>query len=329
MTQQEILTLASTADGREVLGDWYDEQGRIDVARLYRDELPQREGPLRKRVESLTDEERAQLDEHARRWIAVGRCIQPADRALAEAALLACYRLSRLHPPKRLIWASSPLVACLAGARAALQLSGDSVVYDSVSGAVRGEVFIVVQGVVRDLMHTDVHSAVHDAVHDSVTRELEDALCSAVGDTVHGAVHRAVHGVMRRVVHFEVSNTTHRAIGDAVCYGLHSAAGVAVADLWRRYLEAQFSVGSWWWGPAAVSYALDVLRLDIGRDMELRARAYAALCESCCLIWPHREFAILCERPSELELEGPGETLEEMRRQRLVRVAWNGWEVTP
>jgi hypothetical protein len=82
-------------------------------------------------------------------------------------------------------------------------------------------------------------------------------------------------------------------------------------------------------GPAAVSYALDALRLDIGRDLELRARAYAALCESCFLVWPHREFAVLCERPRVLELEGPGETVEQMRRQRLIRVAWEGWKVVP
>jgi hypothetical protein len=227
------------------------------------------------------------------------------------------------------------LVTCLSGARAALQLSGDSVVYDSVSGAVRGEVFVAVQGVVRDLMCSDVHTAVHDAVYDGATRALEDALRGAVGGTVHGEAHRAVHGVMRRAVRVEVSNITRCAMGDAVQlavrdavhHGLHSASGVTVADLWWRYLGAQVSVGIWWWGPAAVSYALDVLRLDIGRDMELRARAYAALCESCCLVWPHRDFAILCERPRTLEVSGPGETVEEMRRQRLVRAAWDGWEV--
>jgi hypothetical protein len=51
---------------------------------------------------------------------------------------------------------------------------------------------------------------------------------------------------------------------------------------------------------------LDELRLDIGRDFELRARAYAATHESACWWWPHRDYVIVSERPSVLEKHANG-----------------------
>ena len=63
-------------------------------------------------------------------------------------------------------------------------------------------------------------------------------------------------------------------------------------------------------------YMLDVLGLDIGRDLELRARAYAATVESACYWWPHRQFVIVSERPTVLERKKNGD---------LKRVRWE-WE---
>jgi hypothetical protein len=317
----DTLTLATTPEGRAVLGDWYEEQGRLDVARLYRDEVPQRAVRLRKRVRKLTDEEHARLDEYARRWIAVGRCTEPADRDKAEAALLACYRYAGLAAPKRLVWAPSPLVTCLAGPQAALQLRGSGAAGDAVDGtvqramrsAVDDAMHRVVEDAVRDVVSDAVHDAVRDEAHRTARVAVDDMVSNTMSDAVHDAVRHEVNGPVRAAVHDAVSNTM----------------SAGVRNLWWRYLGAQLWIGLLRWGPASVHYALDVLRLDLGREMELRARAYAALCESCCLVWPHRDFAILCERPHAVELEGPGETVEEMLQQRLVRVAWSGWEVTP
>jgi hypothetical protein len=315
VTQDKILTLASTAEGRAVIADWYEEKGRLDVARLYRDELPPREGLLRRKVESLTDEEREQLDEYARRWIAVGRCTQPTDREKAEAALLACYRLSGLEPPKRLIWASSPPEACVGGAMEFLRLYRESSPMKRVTedGFVRrvvssaGEWKYILSRSVLQLPVT----AAQDAVSGHAREDVGD-VGFAVSDAVRALMQDALSEAMVKALD-SIPNYVEREV---------------TCRLWWRYIGAQLWSGLRWLGPAAVSYALDALRLDIGRDLELRARAYAALCESCFLIWPHKEFAVLCERPRVLELSGPGETVEQMRRQRLIRAAWEGWEVT-
>jgi hypothetical protein len=343
----DTLSIAATPQSRAVLGDWYEEQGRLDVAMLYRDQLPAREGPLRKRVEKITKSERKRLNEYARKWIAVARCTQPADREKAEAALLACYRLAGLDHPSRLVWAPSPLVTCLAGAQAALRLTSGTTgavrdaMFGAVSGALNNAVSAAVVGEERDAMSDAVSRAVNDAVsalHNSIHDVLRDVVSDEVRDAVNDAVSRVVCDKVNRPLRILVSGTANDAVSDAVSRAVGSTTSntmmsntmnVEVRHLWWRYLGAQFWVGLWWWGPSSIEFALDVLRLDIGREMELRARAYFALCESCCLVWPHKEFAVLCERPHTLELEGSGETVEQMSQQQLVRVAWEGWEVVP
>jgi hypothetical protein len=338
----DVLALAATPEGRAVLGDWCEEQGRLDVARLHRDQLPAREGSLRERVERLTKAEREQLDEHAQKWIAIGRCTQPADREKAEAALLACYRRAGLDHPKRLVWAPSPLVACLAGPMAALRLKRVEEVVDS---SVRDMGYNEMHDEIRNSMRDALCGAVDDSVRSAVYRVVDSAVYGMVYDVVRGAMHDAVnavlsgdavdgvagntlrdsvHEVLCAVVSDAVSNVADASMSDTM---MNDMMRPEVRDLWWRYLGAQFWVGLWWWGPSDIEFALDVLRLDIGRNMELRARAYFALCESCCLVWPHRDFAILCERPHTLKLSGPSETLEQMQQQGFVRAAWEGWEV--
>lgn len=98
------LALSPDPDARAVLADHWEEQGRLDVAMLYRDMLPEPTRKRRKRVNKLTDAERKKMPGWAQRWIAIGRSTQPADHPLAEAAIRACYRHSGLDD--RIRWSA-------------------------------------------------------------------------------------------------------------------------------------------------------------------------------------------------------------------------------
>jgi hypothetical protein len=89
-------------------------------------------------------------------------------------------------------------------------------------------------------------------------------------------------------------------------------------------MGGQFWVGwGYWWGsPSFTSFMLDCLGLDLGRDIELRARAYQAQAESACYWWPGRDFVLVSERPHTLEFDGPP------KPGSLKKAAWEGWEVT-
>ncbi len=318
---------ARTDDERLVAADHWYEQGRADVAMLLADHLPERK-KTRKRVDKMTEAETAAMKAHADKWIKIGLCTDPADRPLAEAAISACYRHAGLTPP-RIVWTPAPLVACMAGPIAAALLGSpgavDGAVDGAVSGAVDGAVSGAVSGAVGGAVNDAVDDAVDDAVHSAVSSAVDGAVHSAVRVVVRIAVDGAVGSAVDDAVHSAVSSAVHSAVDDAVDGAVRVVVGElpasdlksALSNNWYRYIGAQFWVGyGWgWWGPAAVDFALDVLRLDIGREMELRARAYAALCKSACWIWPHKDFCLVSERPSTLEITDG----------KLKRVAWK-WD---
>jgi hypothetical protein len=72
-----------------------------------------------------------------------------------------------------------------------------------------------------------------------------------------------------------------------------------------HWLGGQFWPG-WYWGSAYATFAVDVLGLDIGRDLELRMRAYAATVQSACYWYPTTRFVLVSERPTILETNDDG-----------------------
>jgi hypothetical protein len=73
-------------------------------------------------VEGLTTEQRALTRSVCQQWLEHGLTLRPADRATAEAGVGLVYREAGLPPPRRVVWAGSPL----AGVVAALALTAAS-----------------------------------------------------------------------------------------------------------------------------------------------------------------------------------------------------------
>jgi hypothetical protein len=297
------------------------------------------------RIDRLTPEQEARMDEWADRWIEIGLRTGPADRPRFEAAVAECYRFAGLEPP-RVVWCSSPLVAVVAGPIAASllhdALGRPGAAVDNTVGAMYHAVGVAVGDAVRGAVDDAVGVAVGDAVRGAV----DDAVGVAVGDAV-GAVGDAVDAVddaVRVAVRVAVT-AVDRAVGDAVGAvddavrvavdavdavdvavrvavtavdravrgavdavedAVRVAVRVAVGDAWWRYLGGQFWVGGSGWGPAWTSFFREVCGLRLAGDLWDRARAWEATVESACWWWPHPEFVTVSERPEEIHLEQVG-----------------------
>jgi hypothetical protein len=271
---------------------------RPDVARIWRDELPALGVKRRKRIDKMTKAESAQMAAWAKKWTAIGLSTERADRALAEAAIHACYRLSGHPQPKAVVWVPCPLVLAYAGPIAMHLLRRDSI-HDSVRDSVRASVRDSVRASVNDSVNASVRDSVHDSVRDSV----HDSVGASVRDSVRASVSDSVR--------------------DSV------SASVGCTEYWRHYLGGQFWVGGWGWGSAYPTFMLDVLGLDIGREQELKCRAYAALNSSACWSFWSRDFVLVSERPTLIKKHGDGQL-------EVARWEWtdadgvtHSWEVRP
>lgn len=158
------------------------------------------------RITRLTDEQKAAIPDHVRKWIDIGRCTDEADWATFESAAAACYRHAGLTWHGRVVRVGSPLALSLAAPIAAHLLAPRD-------GAVVG--------------------AVRDAVH------------GAVDDAVHGAVGRAVVGAWWRYLggQWWTAWQARTAYYRDVC-GLDLPGDLWDRD--RAYAAAQCAAGWWW-----------------------------------------------------------------------------------
>jgi hypothetical protein len=245
----------------------------------------------------LTEAQRAAIPAHVAEWIGVGLSTEPADRGLFADAAERAYRFAGLEWHGRVVWVSSPLAAVLAGPTAARLLSGGAVhgaVNDAVRGAVGAAVYDAVGAAVYDAMGAAVYDAVHDAVGGAVGAAVHDAVHGAVGAAVHDAVHGAVNGPVGDAVYGAVHGAVGGAVGAAVYGAVHGA-----ANSWTRYLPA--SLAPAW--PATTAYYRDIYGLSLDGDMWDRARANEDIARSAGWWWPHTDFAVVSDRPSEIHIE--------------------------
>src|SRR5882724_9420242 len=61
-----------------------------------------------KKIESLTDAQKARFPEFIKRWTDIGLSTEPANRIKAEKGIVEAYKVVGLGPPK-IVWCDSPL----------------------------------------------------------------------------------------------------------------------------------------------------------------------------------------------------------------------------
>ena len=134
-----------------------------------------------KRVDTLTDAQRATFAPYAAEWIARGQktgCLTEPEWQEVEAAIRRCYGYAGLPAPKVIVRVPSPIVGALAAPIAALliEIHRRGAVGDAVAGAVRGAVDDAVAGAVDGAVAGAVRGAVDDAV---LRRAVADVLDNA------------------------------------------------------------------------------------------------------------------------------------------------------
>jgi hypothetical protein len=173
---------------------------------------------------------------------------------------------------------------------AAVDDAVDAAVVDAVRGAVVGEVDAAVAAAVHGAVAAAVHGAVDDAVRDAVD--------GAVRGAVDGAVDAAVRGAVRGAV----NDAVEAAVDAAVAAAVHDAVNGAVDDAISRHWHNRLG-GQWWvnW-QAFTSYFRDICGLELDDNLWDRDRAYAQT-TTAGWWWPHHQFVMVSNRPTELHLE--------------------------
>jgi hypothetical protein len=270
------------------------------------------------KLATLSDDQRAQMRPHARRWIDAGLATGPADRGGFVAAARACYAHARLPWHYNVVWVSSPLVMALAVPLAARAIQSRR------NGLSHLDVFNPVLGVlgdcggsVIDLIRHRVYQAVHSAVVSAVEPPVHHAVIVGVGSIVEQAVDGPLHHATHLAVDLAVRESRRLSVSlcRAVQEAVWEASGERLPDellyaaltsdklaAWHRSLShfsGQFGAGS----SASHSFLRDVCGLALPGDIWARSRAGESASRSACWWYAHRDFVVACERPAMIHLE--------------------------
>lgn len=60
-------------------------------------------------ITELTKKQKDRFLEFVDKWIKIGLCTEPANRKVAERAVINSYKIAGLNPPKKIVWCGSPL----------------------------------------------------------------------------------------------------------------------------------------------------------------------------------------------------------------------------
>jgi hypothetical protein len=266
---------------------------------------------MSKKIESLTDAQKARFPEFVSKWTNIGLSTAPADRPRAERAIAEMYGAAGLTAPKRIVWCGSPLSQ---GLTRAIVLNADSVcdsvgdsVWDSVKVSVGDSVWdsvkVSVGDSVWDSVGASVKVSVGASVKVSVRTSVWDSVRDSVGDSVRDSVGDSVWASVRDSVRDSVWDSVGASVGasvrDSVWDSVRDSVGDSVGDsVWDSVYGAHDSGWLSFYDFFGEAVGLNTKNGKLHGLMELAKSAGWAL--------PHREMCFVSERHNILRRDDLG-----------------------
>ncbi len=224
-----------------------------------------------KKIEKLTDEQSAQMEGWAEKWIKIGLETSPADRDMFESACRRCYDAASIPWHGNVVWVDSPLTLSMSASLANNLL--ESILSAPTQSGERDE------------------KALPEAFDEFITPIISRMVEPQIAQSIRNAAVQAMKMVdaPRTVIYSAVKRAAEnprRLFSD-----------------WHRYIGGQFWVGGYGWGPAFLSFFRECCDLELEGDLWDRSIAYEQTCQSACWWWPHTMFVIVSDRPNQIHLE--------------------------
>ncbi len=140
---------------------------------------------LQTKIRRLSPEQKASIEGHRKRWAGMRASTAPADRELAGLGIAAAYEAAGWHPPRHVVWCSSPMQMAVLWSRAAHDRVGPNLM-TSIADLVRNRAAAAIQ------------RRVSGAVLAAVDELSQPVVADTLGDTLRDAVIRSSHAVRPR-----------------------------------------------------------------------------------------------------------------------------------
>ena len=259
----------------------------------------------------ITPQEKAALDEHAKKWIVNAMSTEPVDPEKIVPAIKGLYAAAGLAEP-RVVIAPSPLVMAFAYGAASTILAGRG--RNNAAQATRAATYTATGAATYAATDATTHAATHaatcaatcaatDAVTRAATVVATDAATYAATSVATDEATRAATfaatfaatSVATVAATFEARSSDGAA---AACFALAGEEGVAAASEWRRAYQGGNMWSAW---ACYLSAFRDVLGLRLPEYEKFRWWEQAALHGGFRVL--HPQFCIVSDRPEVLKVD--------------------------
>lgn len=245
-----------------------------------------------------SDEERELLDSVREDWIAVGLSTTPAERDRTEWSVLSAYEeIGHGTGSHMFIWVDSPMAGVIASTSIGFALNEPlkPKLMTQIETAISPNIAVAKK--IRKDVDQQVWHKVRNALHKQVAAEL------AMRET------NADWQSMKRTVCNYTWNRAWEVVGDPIFEHMFGDESRASDGLFEENLqpwadammEGQFSAGT--------MAQLDALNLLNGLDLKPFA-PLQRLARQCCWWWAFDTGAVLCDRPTKIDVSGNRVTME-------------------
>jgi hypothetical protein len=272
-----------------------------------------------KRIDALTDAQRATFPRWAEKWVGVGHrtgLLSEAEWQVVEAAARAAYGFAGLGGPARFVRAASPVAAAIIAAGlpgGAADVEVDDTVAASVRGALRGAsvrgggaVRFAVSGAVRVAVADEVRNALRVALDDAVDFAVRGAVADAVRVEVDDAVADAVDDALRvaldDAVRDEVADAVRDAAPGAVRDALREVRDAVLSEARREFWRTRRYGNLWCDWEAWATWFTDVAHLELDPPAAARLQTMRDLTLAGPSHW-RTNICVVSDRPTVMHVE--------------------------
>jgi hypothetical protein len=204
---------------------------------------------MKTRIEKLTDEQQAKLVPYRDEWLGVGLNTERADRAKAEAAILAMRaEIGKAHRPV-FIWLQSPATGLLAlqvlrseaWRNFVAGLPRDSLgasLRDSLGASLRDSLGASLWASLRDSLGASLRASLWDSLRDSLWDSLRDSLWDSLWASLRASLGASLGASLRASLGASLRASLWASLRDSLWDSLRASLGDSLGDSLRASLGA-------------------------------------------------------------------------------------------
>jgi len=270
----------------------------------------------KKKIEKLTKKQQAQLAPFHAEWLAWGTSTARADRAKAEAAILAMRAEIGSKTKPIFIWCDSPATSLLAmhvikspqwakaigGLESSLRSSLRSSLWSSLRSSLWSSLGSSLESSLRSSLWSSLWSSLESSLWSSLRSSLWSSLWSSLGSSLWSSLESSLRSSLWSSLGSSLRSSLWSSLGPSLWSSLESSLGSSLRSILNE-------IGYHWWGQhesywiAFYLFCRDVVGVSYDPQKSRHLDLWRDVAQSCCWLWCFENYVICSERPTVVSMD--------------------------